>query len=84
MDPEVSPLFAPSFEGVPSAYVVTMGHDVLRDDGLLYVKRLRESKQVSLVEHRHYPTKYHCWFNFAPMPIIADLQAFLHNNPHLL
>ena len=29
---------------IPNAYIVTCGHDVLRDDGLLYVRRLRASK----------------------------------------
>ena len=85
MDPELSPLFASSFTDVPSAYVVTMGHDVLRDDGLLYVKRLRDSGQVAVVEHKHYPTKYHAWFNIDPLPIIADIRKFLLNkNPPVL
>ena len=84
MNEELSPLFASSFEGVPPAYVVTMGHDCLRDDGLLYVKRLRDSGQVPLVEHKHYPTKYHAWFNFNPRPIVDDLHAFLEAHPSIL
>ena len=84
MEEEVSPLFASSFEGVPPAYVTTMGHDVLRDDGLLYVQRLRDSGQVAVVEHKHYPTKYHCWFDIDPLPMIRDLKTYLQNNRSLL
>jgi acetyl esterase len=42
-DPRISPLLAPSLEGVAPAMVVTAGFDPLRDEGEAYARRLRES-----------------------------------------
>lgn len=70
---------------IPNAYVVTSGHDVLRDDGLLYVKRLRSSGHVPLVYHRHYPHSPHAMLQFDSSPIIQrDLSAFLRDHPDVL
>lgn len=52
-DPEVSPLPAESLTDLPSAYVVTCGHDPLRDEGLLYVKRIR--REGVAAHSKHYP-----------------------------
>lgn len=40
-DPRVSPLRAPSLAGLPPTYVGVAEHDVLRDEGLALVQRLR-------------------------------------------
>lgn len=40
-DPDLSPLLAEDLEGVPPALVIAASHDVLRDDALRYVARLR-------------------------------------------
>jgi acetyl esterase len=40
-DSRLAPLAAPSFTGVPPAFVAVAEFDPLRDDGLLYVERLR-------------------------------------------
>ncbi|OUD04635.1 alpha/beta hydrolase [Streptomyces swartbergensis] len=40
VSPWVSPLRAPSLEGLPPAVIVTAGFDILRDEGLLYAERL--------------------------------------------
>jgi acetyl esterase len=42
-DPEVSPLLAGDLSSAPPAWVVVASHDVLRDDGMRYVARLREA-----------------------------------------
>ena len=41
LDLELSPLFLDSFDDVPNTYVVTVEFDLLRDVGLLFVRRLR-------------------------------------------
>lgn len=80
---EMSPLFARDFSGVPPAYVATMGHDILRDDGLLLVQRLREKRaggERPVVEHRHYANRFHGWFSMQPEAISNDLREFLERN----
>ena len=51
---EVSPLLAKSLEDMPPAYVTTCEFDVLRDEELLYVKRMQNAKPPIRVEHKHY------------------------------
>lgn len=80
---EVSPLFARDFSGVPPAFVATMGHDIVRDDGLLLVQRLREKRlggEPAIVEHRHYANRFHGWFSMRPESLSADLREFLERN----
>ncbi|RUS78110.1 hypothetical protein EGW08_014118 [Elysia chlorotica] len=43
VDPRFSPLMADDLTNLPAAIVVVQKYDVLRDDGLLYAKRLRDS-----------------------------------------
>ena len=40
-DPYVSPLFAEDLTGLPPAWITTMSHDPLQDDGKAYADRLR-------------------------------------------
>lgn len=42
-DWRASPLLAASLDGVPSALVLTVGHDPLLDEGLAYAERLRQA-----------------------------------------
>lgn len=81
MDEELSPLLTASFEKIPSAFIATVGHDILRDDGFLYAKRMRQSRQGQVVKHKHYPTKYHTWVTIDPIPIILEIKAFLLDHP---
>ncbi|XP_046542897.1 arylacetamide deacetylase-like [Haliotis rubra] len=53
VNPYLSPLLGHEIEKVPTALVVTAQYDVLRDDGMLYVERMRNAGIN--VTHRHYP-----------------------------
>ncbi|HEX8047705.1 alpha/beta hydrolase [Rhizobium sp.] len=56
-DWRVSPLRADSVAGVAPAFVTTAGHDILVDEGLAYVERLKqEGVRVVL---RHWPGQIH-------------------------
>lgn len=79
-DWRASPLLAPDVTGLPATYVLTAGHDVLRDQGLDYAARLRLAG-VTVVS-RDYAGQIH---NFVAMPYaiptahaaIADIAEFL-------
>jgi acetyl esterase len=69
-NPMVSPLRAPSLEGLPHAVVVTAGFDVLRDEGMAYGDRL-EADGVP-VARLDYPEALH---GFLWMRAAVDEQA---------
>ncbi|KAF8489931.1 alpha/beta hydrolase fold-domain-containing protein [Hysterangium stoloniferum] len=63
-NPEVSPLLAASFEGLPRTYIQINGMDPLRDEAILYNKLLREAGVPTMVDmypgfphgfHEHFP-----------------------------
>ena len=56
-NPYFAPLMAASLSDLPEVYMFTAQHDVLRDDGLLYVRRLREAGVK--VTHKHCDIGYH-------------------------
>ena len=49
VDPRFSPLMADDLTKLPPTMVVVQKYDVLRDDGLLYAKRLRDSGVETVV-----------------------------------
>ena len=56
-DPELMPLKAPDFSGLPPAFVVTADIDPLRDDGQEYVRRLQAAGIAA--QYRNEPQLVH-------------------------
>ena len=88
LDPYFAPLMATDeqLKGMPPAYVLTAGYDVLRDDGLIYARRLR-SVEVP-VKLAHYTEGFHgmIFFFDGPIPFdvgrraMSDLVEYLKEN----
>jgi acetyl esterase len=65
--PDVSPLRADDLSGLPPAYLVTCGHDVLAEEGQGYATRLSDANVP--VTHRHHADQAHGFVmmvNFLP------------------
>jgi acetyl esterase len=84
-EPYASPLLAPDLRGLPPAIVATAGHDVLRDQGDDYARRLRDAGVP--VWHRRYETLTHSFFRYSDISraakqaneaIVAALRDLLH------
>lgn len=61
--PLVSPLQADDLSESPKSYILTLGYDPLRDDGLAYVERLKSAKIT--VHHEHYDDSMHGFISVA-------------------
>jgi acetyl esterase len=72
-DPRLSPLQTPDVSGVAPALVVTAGFDPIRDEGLAYAERLRDSGVPVL--GLHYPGQIHGFMSFDRV-LVAARDAF--------
>uniref|UniRef100_A0A8C9X9M0 Neutral cholesterol ester hydrolase 1 n=1 Tax=Sander lucioperca TaxID=283035 RepID=A0A8C9X9M0_SANLU len=85
MDVRAAPLLAE--QGVlgrtPKAYVMTCEFDVLRDDGLMYVRRLQSAGVA--VTSDHYEDGFHGCMVFAYLPMMSSVgQRSMNNYIHWL
>ncbi|XP_078693357.1 arylacetamide deacetylase-like [Branchiostoma floridae x Branchiostoma belcheri] len=73
LNPYFSPLMAEDADlsGLPDTYVTVCGTDVLRDDGIMYAKRLEMAGvQVRLAR---YPSGFHGVMSFASKPFYLEV-----------
>ena len=69
-DPYFSPGVASDLRNLPMTFVFTVSHDPLRDEGIIYAKRLQ--KAGNLVRHVHYSASIHGVIVF---PTFTDCHA---------
>ena len=87
LDPRFCPMFASDVRHIAQTYVITSQYDVLRDEGIMYAQRLKESGvKVNLA---HYWHGFHGFFLFAgggwiqmeeSKKAMDDLVKYLHTN----
>ncbi|KAK5985238.1 TRansport of membrane to Cell Surface [Trichostrongylus colubriformis] len=61
-NPSFAPLMHEDLSRLPPAFVMTCEYDVLRDEGMLYAKRLRDAGVKT--ESRNYDNGFHAMLNF--------------------
>lgn len=61
-NPDFTPLLQPDLSRLPKSLIVTMEYDVLRDEGIVYAKRLQRAGIVTT--WKHFPTGFHAILNF--------------------
>uniref|UniRef100_A0A8C2Z695 Neutral cholesterol ester hydrolase 1 n=1 Tax=Cyclopterus lumpus TaxID=8103 RepID=A0A8C2Z695_CYCLU len=73
MDVRAAPLLAElgALGATPKAYVMTCEFDVLRDDGLMYIRRLRDAGVA--VTSDHYEDGFHGCMAFAFAPVLSSV-----------
>ncbi|KAM9713266.1 neutral cholesterol ester hydrolase 1-like [Menidia menidia] len=79
-DARAAPLLAeqPVLSRTPKAYVMTCEFDVLRDDGLMYVRRLQDAGVA--VTSDHYEDGFHGCMVFAYPPMMSSVGERSMNN----
>nr|XP_019960611.1 PREDICTED: neutral cholesterol ester hydrolase 1-like [Paralichthys olivaceus] len=83
LDVRASPLLAGPevLAKCPRTYILTCEHDVLRDDGLMYTRRLQDAGVT--VTNDHYEDGFHGCFSFIVWPVEFDVgrravKGYLH------
>ncbi|XP_070801815.1 arylacetamide deacetylase [Pituophis catenifer annectens] len=80
LDPRMTPLLIEDIKlrGLPLTYVITCQYDVLRDDGIIYVSRLR--KAGVQVTHEHVDNAVHGVITFLTGPFAPNIGQRMANN----
>ncbi|XP_038051232.1 neutral cholesterol ester hydrolase 1-like [Patiria miniata] len=69
LNPDFAPLMREDLRGLPEAYILTAEYDVLRDDGIMYAKRLEQAGVP--VTWKHYKNGFHAMFNTKDGPFTS-------------
>ncbi|XP_022102065.1 neutral cholesterol ester hydrolase 1-like isoform X2 [Acanthaster planci] len=69
LDPDYAPLMREDLRGLPEAYILTAEYDVLRDDGIMYAKRLEKAGVP--VTWKHYEKGFHAMFSTKNGPLTS-------------
>ena len=81
-DPYFSPLLAKDLRNMPNTYIMTVEHDVLRDEGTMYAHRLRLADNEVVHEHiksgLHGLVSFH-WFEDARIAF-RKVTKYIENN----
>jgi acetyl esterase/lipase len=80
LSPEISPLLVEDEQlaKLPSTYILSVGHDQLRDEAFIYEARLKRTG-VSVV-HNHYENTFHASLNFLYGPLALDIARQMMND----
>ncbi|MCF6767217.1 alpha/beta hydrolase fold domain-containing protein [Thiotrichales bacterium 19S11-10] len=71
--PEASPLYVNNLDQMPTTFVMTVGYDPLRDEGLIYLEKLKLAGVT--VRHYHFDNLIHGFINFSKL-IPHEMQIF--------
>ena len=75
-NPRFAPLMADDLTNLPPAFVLVSESDALRDEGLLYAKRLEKAKVK--VKTKNYRSGYHCMISLVnePFRVKSAIESF--------
>jgi acetyl esterase/lipase len=84
-DPDLCPILGEKLEGLPEALIMTAGVDILRDEGVLYSKRLKQFNVP--VKWLHYESAFHGVINMPGSKqrtqMLNDIHSYLSSHQHL-
>lgn len=80
LDPDASPLLVDNeiLARLPPTYVLTVGHDALRDEGFIYAARVKASGVA--VVHHHFENAFHGSLAFLSGPFALNIGHDLLND----
>ena len=80
LSPEISPLLVSNqqLSKLPPTYILSVGHDPLRDESFIYAGRLK--KNGVPVVHHHFPNTFHAAVNFLHGPLKLNIAETMIND----
>jgi acetyl esterase/lipase len=78
-NPDLCPILGDNLEGLPPALIMTAGVDILRDEGVMYAKRLKEFNVPT--KCNHYEAAFHGILNMPKSKqrkqMLDDIHSYL-------